>query len=300
MNIIICGGTGFIGQHIAAHLAESGHTITLVARDKPTKQLDFSFIAADLSKEESWMKEIRKADVVINLVGKNIFTRWDKKIKKSIFDSRIQSTTNIVKAIKEGGNKKTVLINASAVGYYGFNERETLDERGSAGTDFLATVCQAWEKVAMKLSKEGNRVVITRFGIVLGPDGGALHKMEPVFKRGLGSKIGSGEQWFSWIHIHDLARIVGYMIQHETIEGVFNCTAPEPVKNKELTKLLAAQLHSPSVLPPVPGFVVKAALGETADIILKGQKVIPKRLLDQGFVFTYPTLSAALEDIFHP
>jgi uncharacterized protein (TIGR01777 family) len=179
------------------------------------------------------------------------------------------------------------------VGYYGFRDDDELDENGLPGDDFLATVVKDWEAETIKAEKNGVRVVLCRIGVILGKDGGALSKMLSVFKWGIGSPLGSGNQWFSWISLPDLVHIFLYLMENKTISGPVNCTSPHPVTNREMTKALGKALHRPVILPPVPAFLLKGVLGEFSDVFVKGQKVIPGKLLENGFVFEFPDIKDA-------
>jgi uncharacterized protein (TIGR01777 family) len=256
-----------------------------------------SMLEADPNEPGAWQESVPQYDVIINLAGTSIFTLWTSKARRDILGSRVNVTRNVVDALSTG-KKGVLLISGSAVGYYGGREDdELLDESSPSGTDFLAQVGREWESQARRAEDFGVRVVLARFGIVLGRNGGALSKMVPAFKRYLGSALGSGKQWFPWIHQHDLFRIVLFSLEKDHISGPINCTAPNPVRNKEMTKILAHTLKRPTLMPAVPSFVVRSFLGEFGSVLLKGQRVVPKRLLDEGFQFRFPTFHEALEDL---
>jgi uncharacterized protein (TIGR01777 family) len=257
-----------------------------------------SFLEGNSTQPGAWQEAIRKQDAVINLAGASIFTRWTDKQKKEIRESRISTTRNIVEAIGADQGKNFTLFSTSAVGYYGFHGDEELTEDSPPGDDFLATLAVAWEKEALKARGKGARVVITRFGIVLGPGGGALGQMIPVFKRFAGGPIGNGRQWFSWVHISDLTEAFIYLLKRVELSGPFNLCSPRPVRNKELAQAIGKALHRPSFLP-APAFMMKLVFGEFGSIILKGQRVVPSRLLESGFVFRYAGIDKALENIVH-
>jgi uncharacterized protein (TIGR01777 family) len=208
----------------------------------------------------------------------------------------VSTTQNIVEGIPHRPQKQFTLFSTSAVGHYGFCGDEELTEESPHGKDFLARIAVEWEGEALKARDKGARVVITRFGIVLGEKGGALSQMIPLFKKYIGGPIGSGKQWFSWIHIKDLAEAFVFLMKHPEISGPVNVCAPNPVRNKDLAKALGKVLHRPSFMP-APGFMVKLVLGEFGSVILKGQRVIPRRLLQNGFVFNYPDIDTALQSI---
>jgi hypothetical protein len=244
----------------------------------------------------SWQQAIAGCDAVVHLAGEPIAeTRWTPERKQEILKSRQLSTQKIVEAIAQANPKPTVLVNASAIGYYGTSETATFDESSPAGNDFLAEVCQAWEAEAQKVKDAGVRLVILRLGIVLG-DGGALAKMTPPFKVFAGGPIGTGRQWFSWIHRDDLVNLILEALTRQDIEGVFNATAPNPVRMTELCQTIGETLNRPSWLP-VPSFALEALLGEGAKVVLEGQQVLPKRTTSYGFKYRYPTVRQALAEI---
>jgi uncharacterized protein (TIGR01777 family) len=300
MRIFITGGLGFIGTTLTKKLLEGGHHVTAmersIKRDRPLPS-GASVIEHDGTKGGTWQETLATHDLVINLAGASIFKRWSKAQKEAIYDSRILTTQNIVEALaaKRGGAK--TLISASAVGYYGFHNDEILDENNPPGDDFLARVSHDWESAALKAQEYGTRVVLCRFGIVMGKNGGALTQMARIYKLFLGSRLGSGEQWFSWIHEEDLTDILEFLIERRDIEGAVNCTAPNPVRNREMTKTLREVLHRPTIVPPVPGFMLRLVLGEFGDVLLKGQRVVPEKLMDAGFTFKFPELREALVNL---
>jgi uncharacterized protein (TIGR01777 family) len=300
MKVFITGGTGFIGRSLTRLLVQEGSSVYILTRNPDQRtpfQHDVAFVEGNPTIEGSWQEKIGECDAVINLAGASIFERWTKANKQKILDSRLLTTRNVVEAIRRGKRSDNCLLNASAIGFYGFHQDEFLDERAPPGNDFLASVSEQWEAEAQKAEAFGARVVLCRFGIVLGQKGGALGKLIPVFKWGLGSKLGTGKQWFSWIHEHDLANSLLFILQQEDCVGPVNCTAPHPVQNREMTKFLGAVLKRPTVLPPVPGFVLKAILGEFAESLLKGQRVIPAKLEALNFRFSYPHIQQAFENL---
>jgi len=235
--------------------------------------------------------------VIINLAGASIFKRWTRDVKHAIRDSRIKTTHNLVAALGGSSPKNVTLLSTSAIGYYGYRGDEALEEESSPGDDFLAKLSQDWEAEALQAVQHGVRVVICRFGIVLGAGGGALGQMVPIFKKGMGSPLGSGKQWFSWIHEQDLVNIYLFLLDQPGVSGPVNCTAPHPVRNETLTKALAQAMGKPTFMPAVPGFLVKVMMGEFGTVLLEGQKVIPKRLLELGYPFRFPMIEAALQDL---
>lgn len=299
MKIFITGGTGFIGRNLARLLAEQGHTILVLTRSKKEPEepdARITYIQGESVKPGPWQEHFKDCDIIINLAGATIFSKWNKKQKKLILESRVRTTQNIVQALRTRSEKKVTLISASAIGYYGFHKDEELDEKAGPGHDFLASVTQAWETEALKAREKGVRVVIARFGIVLGEKGGALSMMAPFFKLFIGGPLGKGRQWFSWIHIRDLVEIVGFLIEHPEISGPVNACSPHPLRNKDLARALGKALHRPSFLR-APAFMVRLLLGEFGSVVLKGQRVLPRRLLQFGFVFQFPEIQGALADI---
>jgi len=301
MKVFITGGTGFLGTALTEKLLAAGHTVTILSRSsqKNNNSAKLSYIQGNPARKGSWQEEIGTQDVVINLAGASIFRPWNTKTKEAIYNSRILATCNVIDALAQYPDKKMTLLNASAVGYYGFRDDEELDENASPGDDFLATVVKDWETEALKAEENGTRVILCRLGVILGKDGGALAKMLPVFRWGIGSPLGSGKQWFSWVALPDLVNLFLFLMENKKISGPVNCTSPHPVTNREMTNSLGRALHRPTILPPVPAFVLKGVLGEFSHVFLKGQKVIPKKLLNEGFVFQFSHIEDALEHLLH-
>jgi len=300
MKIFITGGTGFVGSHLTRQLTGQGHEVTLLTRSiKPGRSLPqgASFLKGDPTRPGPWQQQAPEHDVFINLAGASIFSRWTAEHKKAMRDSRLLTTRNLVEAISSGEKGERVLISTSAIGYYGFHGDEELNEEDPPGNDFLAVLCRDWEAEALKAEAFGVRVVRCRFGIVLGDKGGALDRMIPLFNKGLGSPLGSGRQWFSWIHQQDLSRSLLFLIGQKEASGPYNCTAPNPVRNRDLTKVLAKVLGKPAFMPSVPGFVLKLIMGEFGNVLLQGQKVLPRRLFSLGFQFQFPELKGALQTL---
>lgn len=299
MKIFMTGGTGFVGTTLTRKLVEQGHQVTVLTRKIgnhiPLKGV--TLIEGDPASEGAWQEQVHHHKAVINLAGAPIFKRWTKEIKAMIRDSRVLTTKNLVKAMRPCKGKKTTLISTSAIGYYGFHDDEELDESCVPGDDFFASLSKDWEAAALQARQYDVRVLICRIGIVLGTRGGALGQMIPLFKMGLGSPLGSGEQWLSWIHEQDLVRIYLFLLGQENFDGPVNCTAPLPVKNREFTEALGKALKRPTFMPAVPGFVLKIIKGEFGNILLKGQRVVPKKLSDAGFVFQFPRINDALQDL---
>ncbi|HBE16185.1 MAG TPA: TIGR01777 family protein [Cyanobacteria bacterium UBA11149] len=299
MKVAITGATGFVGSRLVKRLLSQNHQPLILTRNPTGAARMFpklEIVAYTPTVSGSWQNAIAGCDAVVNLAGVPIAEhRWSPQRKEEIFNSRQLVTQKIVEAIAQANPKPAVLINTSAIGYYGTSETATFDENSPSGNDFLAQVCQAWEGEAMKVKDPGVRLVILRFGIVLG-NGGALAKMLPPFQMFAGGPIGTGKQWFSWIHIDDLVNLIITALTQSQIEGVLNATAPNPVRMSEFCHTLGEVLHRPSWLP-VPSFAIEALLGEGASVVLEGQEVLPKRTLNYGFQYQYPTAKEALTEI---
>jgi uncharacterized protein len=300
MRVFMTGGTGFAGRYICGRLSELGHSVTVITRSARKAQRllpHAALLEGDPRQPGGWQSAAAGHDVIINLAGASIFTLWTAAARQSIIDSRVLTTRNLAGALAQGGKGK-LLISASAVGYYGARlDDEILDETSPPGTDFSAEVCTKWEDEAVRAQEYGARVVRSRFGIVLGKGGGALSKMAPAFRYCAGGALGSGRQWFSWVHEEDLFQILMFAIEQAQISGPVNCTAPNPVRNRELATVLARSVHRPVFLPAVPAFMLRGLLGEFGDVVLKGQRAVPKKLLDAGFSFRFPTLQQALDNL---
>lgn len=300
MNIFITGGTGFIGSVLVKSLLEEKHTVKILTRKTPDNGQpsgSLLYVEGNSSFEGKWMKQLADSDVVINLAGASIFKRWTKKYKETLFTSRINTTRNIAKALSDREKSDVLLISTSAVGYYGPRGDEEIYEDSSHGSDFLSSLAVEWEDSACEAEKSGARVILDRLGVVLGKTGGALEMMKPLFQFWLGSSLGKGTQYFSWVHIKDLVKIFLWQMDNQELKGPYNCTAPHPVRNRELTKAIASAMNKPLLMPPVPGFLLRIVMGEFSSVLLEGQNVIPKRLMDSGFNFQFPGIEQALEDI---
>jgi uncharacterized protein (TIGR01777 family) len=301
MRILITGGTGFVGSGLTLAFTQPGHHVTVLTRggirhDRPLPE-GASYLQGDPAEEGKWQDAVPGHEVVVNLAGSSIFRRWSDRTKESIRGSRMSTTQNIVKALSGSRGETRILFSTSAVGYYGPHGEEELNEESPPGDDFLARLALDWERAATRAEEYGVRVVLMRFGIVLGRDGGALKQMIPWFKWGLGSPMGTGKQWFSWIHETDLSRIYLFLVEREDVSGPINCTSPRPLRNEELTAALGKALGRPTFLPAVPGWVLKMMLGEFGSVLLTGQKVLPKKLQELGFHFLYPGMDEALQDL---
>lgn len=300
MKIGIAGATGFVGSRLVEQLQIQGHQIMILTRNP--QQASNRFPQAEVVGytpliSGEWQKSISGCDAVVNLAGEAIAEkRWTPAQKQLILESRQIGTQKIVEAIAQAQIKPQVLVNASAIGYYGTSETAKFDETSQAGTDFLAEVCSTWETTAAAVTASGTRSVILRLGIVLGAKGGALGKMLAPFSAFVGGPIGSGKQWFSWIHRDDVVKLILMAIEDSQMTGVYNATAPHPATMREFTQTLGVVMNRPSWLP-VPDFALEALLGEGAIVVLQGQQVLPTRTLAQGFKFDYPTLQPALAEI---
>jgi len=299
MKIFITGGTGFVGRHLVSRFIGEGHTVTVLSRsEKGSGRLPggTSIVLGDPTEAGAWQDSVKGQDCIINLAGTSLFSRWTPEAKKLIRESRISTTRNIVDAIEPSEGKDVALFSTSAVGYYGFHGDEELTEESPPGDDFLARVAVEWENEALRAEERGTRVVITRFGIVLGEKGGALGQMISIFRKYLGGPLGSGKQWFSWIHMGDLVGAFVFLMAHREISGPVNLTSPTPIRNEELAMALGKVMHRPSFLP-APGFMLKLLLGEFGSVLLEGQRVIPRKLLDSGYAFIYPEIEGALQSL---
>jgi uncharacterized protein (TIGR01777 family) len=304
MKVAITGATGFVGTRLVERLHKEGHQGVVFTRNPERAQRIFptsaypslEVVGYTPTESGSWQQAISGCQGVVNLAGASIAEgRWTPQRKQEIINSRALGTEKLVEAIEHADSKPSVLVNSSAVGYYGTSETAIFDETSPPGDDFLAQVCQAWESAAEKVKESGTRLVIVRTGIVLGM-GGALAKMLTPFKLFAGGPLGSGKQWFSWIHRDDLVRLMIFALTHPEVEGVVNGTAPNPVRMGQLCNTLGDVLHRPSWLP-VPDFALETLLGDSAKLVLEGQQVIPKRTVSYNFDYQYSTVKPALEDI---
>ncbi len=306
MKVAITGATGFVGSRLVQRLHGENHRILVLTRNTTFAQKVFpseafpnlEIVAYTPTVSGSWQSAIAGCDGVVHLAGEPIGEgRWTPERKQEILNSRKLGTQKIVEAIAKANPKPSVLLNASAIGYYGTSETATFDETSLSGNDFLAQVCQAWEAEARKVKDAGVRLVILRLGVVLG-NGGALNKMILPFQLFAGGPIGSGRQWFSWIHVDDLVNLIVQALTKPEIDGVYNATAPKAVRMADLSQTLGQVMNRPSWLP-VPAFAIEALLGDGAIVVLEGQQVIPKRTVETGFEYKYPNLQSALTQILN-
>ena len=306
MKIAIAGATGFVGTGLVARLAQDaardpGNTLVVLSRDAAHARRVFpaeafpqvEVLAYDPTVSGDWQQAISGCDAVVNLAGASIADRrWTESYKQEIYNSRIQTTEKLVEAIAKADAKPGVLVNASAIGYYGTSETETFTENSPAGQDFLASVCVDWEARAANVKDLGVRLVTFRLGIVIG-NGGAIGKMLMPFKLFAGGPLGTGQQWFSWIHRDDAVEAIALALTNPEFNGTYNATAPQPARMTGLCEALGEVLQRPSWLP-VPGFALEALLGDGAKVVLEGQNVLPERLQAQGFAYRYSDVKAAL------
>ena len=297
MKIVVSGGTGFVGRPLCQELLARGYQVTaLGSRERldPLAHPNYIYLPADTSRKGRWQSVLADADGVVNLTGRSIFKRWTRSYKGIIRSSRLETTRNLVDGLSS--ERPTVFISTSAIGYYGDTGEATVTEASPPTNDFLGTLAQEWEATALKARNRGARVALMRFGVVLGKGGGALAKMLPPFRLGAGGPIGSGRQWFSWIHLDDLVAAVIFLLESENTKGPYNFCAPAPVRNGELAATLGKILHRPAMLP-VPAVMIKLAMGEFGHTLLGGQRVLPERLTQAGYEFQYPILEKALKDL---
>ncbi len=285
-TIAISGASGFIGNYLLNKFHQKGWNIIPLSRK-----------TLGLAPKELTLK-LKTSDIIINLAGAPIIGRWTSLYKKSLYDSRVGLTEKLIRACSEMDQKPKVFISASAIGYYASGGPHT-EKTHTRADNFLGELTNAWEKEAFKAQNFGARTIIFRLGVVLGKNGGALQQMLPIFKLGLGGTIKNGKQPFSWIHIQDLFQALITFIQNDALQGIYNLTAPNPTTNKGLTTALATALAKPAFLP-VPEFVLRLKFGEGAQILTEGQTVYPKRLLESGFSFSFPTIDDAVNNCIKP
>ncbi len=294
MKIAVSGGTGFIGGHLVPYFIRHGHEMILISRSSfgGTRS---GVRNANWEQLDSDPELFEGIDAIVNLAGESINQRWKASAKEAILQSRLVAADRIAKLVLRLNQKPKVVVNASGMSIYGTSETETFDE-GSPHrlVDFLSNVVEEWEKAADRI--QGVRLVKVRVGVVLGNDGGAFPKMALPYKLGVGGKAGSGRQWISWVHIDDMVRLIDACIGNEDISGPVNATAPHPVTNAQFGQALASSLHRPNLFP-VPAFVMKLLFGELSTLLLDGQRVLPRVLLEHGFEFKYPTIESAMQDL---
>lgn len=297
MRVVVAGGTGFIGTRLSARLIADGHEVVVLTRNaqKSRDHIHPSVRVASWAPGADWESLVDGAGAIVNLAGESIAQRWTAGGKTKIVESRLDAVRRLHEAVAHAKLKPAVVVNASAVGYYGPHGDEEQTEESRSGVDFLADTCVKWEKAARTFEDLGMRVVRVRIGIVLGEEGGALAKMLPPFRLGAGGPLGTGKQWMSWIHVDDLVELLLWAVKTPTVTGVVNATAPNPVTMKEFATTLGHVLHRPAIAP-VPEFALKLLLGEMSTMVLQGQRVLPKKTEALGFRFKHPLLEEALRD----
>ena len=298
MKYLITGGTGFIGKHLCNKLIAEENEVIVLSRSK-----DKVFkIFKDKVKAINNLDELpnsEKIDVTINLAGEGIANkRWSEEQKKTLMDSRVGTTKELISLFSRLDNKPKIFISASAIGYYGSHSDEILTETSKPNKEFTHELCKKWEQEALNAEDLKIRTCITRLGVVLGKGEGTLKKMEPPFKLGLGGKIGSGEQYFSWVHINDVISAFEHLINNKKLSGIFNLSSPNAITNSNFTKALGTALNRLTIFP-MPSFAVKTMFGEMGEtLLLNGQRVFPKKLLDSGFKFNFEKIDEALKNIY--
>lgn len=301
MNILIAGGTGLIGNALSQYLVRNNHHVTILSRS-PERYSDsannnLKFVKWDGKTTQGWDKLVNQTDAIVNLTGESLSAKkWSATQKKHIKDSRIYPAQAIISAIELADHKPKVLVQASGITYYPFSLTKTMTESSPPGDNFLCKICIVWEDSTKPVELMGIRRVILRSAVVLSTQGGALPRMLMPFRFFVGGPLGSGQQWFPWIHIDDEIRAIDFLIQSDQASGPFNIIAPEPVTNTQFAKAVGLAMHRPSFFP-VPAFVLKAIFGEMSTVLLDGQRAIPERLSKLGFEFKFPTADKALQDI---
>lgn len=305
MKVFITGGTGLVGSRLVSRLKQRQHEVVLLSRRAGVAREKFgttaTVVEGDPMQAGAWMDSAANCDAVIHLAGENVFgKRWSEDFKKLLVDSRVKSTNNVVQALarnpKSADGTAKVLVNASAIGYYGPHGDEELDENSPPGTDFLAKLCVEWEQAAQAATAQGIRVAMVRVGVVLDKSGGALGKMLLPFKMGMGGPVGSGKQWMSWIHNDDMAGLFALPLDNPAASGPINGVAPQPVTNKDFGKALGRALGRPSFMP-TPAFGLRLMLGEVANVVTSGQRVLPRKAQQLGYQFQFAGIDGALADV---
>ena len=305
MRVFVTGGTGLIGSRLIKALVQRGDwALVLTRRFARSRQLlgpDCELVEGDPMQPGPWQDKATGCEAVVHLAGENIFNRrWNARFKALLFDSRIRSTQHVVEALKgsprrEDGTPK-ILVNASAIGFYGPHGDEELTEQSPPGSDYMANLCVEWEKAALAARALGIRVAMVRVGIVLDRQGGALAKLLTPFRMGVGGPVGNGKQWMSWIHHDDMIGLFLLALDNAGASGPLNGTAPQPVTNRDFGKALGRALHRPSFMP-TPALALRVMLGEVANVVATGQRVLPRVPLELGYAYKFPTIDAALADI---
>lgn len=293
MKIAVTGGSGFIGKRLIAHLQQQGHEVINISRSASVVVPHARTVTWEQLQTDSTI--FNDLDAIVNLAGESINQRWTAAAKERIIQSRLKAAAQVAQLVDRMENKPKVVVNASGMSVYGTSETETFDEQSPCqAVDFLSNVVEQWEHAADQI--QGTRIVKVRVGLVLDGKEGAFPKMALPYKLGAGGPIGSGKQWLSWIHVDDMIRLIDFCIQNDTISGPVNATAPNPVTNKEFGRALAKAMHRPNLFP-LPAFIMKIIFGELSILLLEGQKVLPRVMLEHGFTFKYSFVDKALADI---
>ncbi|MBP6833159.1 MAG: TIGR01777 family oxidoreductase [Deltaproteobacteria bacterium] len=297
MRVGVVGATGFVGKALVAALTERGDVVVAFSRDPARARKTLARVADARSLEAITAEGVADLDAVVNLAGESIGAkRWDAEYKAAILESRVSTTRRVVDAIGAAGRRPQVLINASAVGFYGPRGDEEVTEATPSGDDFLSGVCREWEREAERVSSFGAREVRMRLGVVLGDGGGSLEKMLLPFKMFVGGPVGDGRQWFSWVHLADVVGAIVWALDHPTLHGAVNVTAPEPVRFRDFAEALGRRLRRPSWLP-VPAFALRLAMGQMAEVVVTGQRAVPAALIADGYSFKYSRIDDALTTV---
>lgn len=300
MRVIITGGTGLIGSALAKSLLADGHEVIVLSRNPGSAKIQPGVRIENWTARsgDGWSNLITSDTAIVNLAGAGIGDkRWSEDRKKLILESRVNAGAAVVDAIEKASEKPRVVIQSSAVGYYGTPGDQILTEDSPAGEDFLADVCKEWEDSTQAVESMGVRRVIIRSGVVLSMDGGALPRMLLPFKLMVGGPIGDGKHWFPWIHIDDEIKAIRFLIENENAKGVFNVMAPNPLTNGDFTHEVGKVMQKPAVIP-VPKLALQMMFGEMAIMVIDGQRAVPKRLQEHNFEFVYPTVEPALKNLF--
>lgn len=292
----ITGGTGFVGGHLIHLLLEKGYRVVAVGRSaKPASSREnLEYISADTTIKGAWQETLKTVDLVINLAGASIFHYWTASYKKSIHTSRILTTRHLVEAL--AANQRVTFVSTSAMGFYGSRDDDLLTENEPVGEDFLAEVCRDWEAEALQAAGRNARVIIARFSTVVDKSGGAMKVMLPPYRFFVGGPMGSGKQWFPWIHLQDLLSALMFLIDNDTSHGAYNFCAPESIRNVDMARTLGRLLHRPALLR-VPAFAMGLLMGEFGRTLLGSQNGIPQRLIDEGFQFRFPGFESAMKEV---
>lgn len=297
MHVLLTGASGFLGRRLQQRLLADGHQLRLLVRKAPATPAPgvAHFLWPNFNTEPP-AAALEGCDAIVHLAGEPVAQRWTDDVKRAIRESRVEGTRRLVQALTTQTRRPTVLICASATGYYGSRGNETLTESSAPGSDYLAQLCREWEQQADLAEALGLRVVKMRIGVVLGPEGGALPLMLPPFRLGVGGKLSDGRQWMSWVHVDDVIDLFATALANQKYRGPVNAVAPNPVENQQFTKDLGQALHRPAVFR-VPAFALKLALGEMSTVMIASQRVLPKVAQQAGFSYRFPELLPALQDI---